>query len=159
MEQVVLERPFSKNRRRFLLAGIVLLIGGMAVGVFFFFPRPSSNLQELTNQAQSAYAASRFDDALRLAQDVLKTEPEHSLALLLAGRSLVQMNRFDEALSYLDRVPRTDPGVFSQAQISAGELLLLDKRSLSEARRRFEARLKWPPTTRRPTTCWRSSTD
>ena len=64
----------------------------------------ASELDRLKLQAARHLMAERYDDAERIALEVLKAEPHASLALLVAGECATRRQRDEDAIRYFGRV-------------------------------------------------------
>ena len=64
------------SRSILLTAVVVLLLGGMVVAFHEIYQRGLTR-EGLFERAQRAYREMRFDDAIRLANETLESEPRH----------------------------------------------------------------------------------
>ncbi len=65
---------------------------------------PAETTGKLLSNARAYLAARRWDDALRTAEQVLRSEPDKSAALVIAGEACTRLERFTEALKFYGRV-------------------------------------------------------
>ena len=86
-------------------------------------PVDSHNLSNLLERANKSLQEDRFSDALALCDDALRIDSWHNGALLLRGRALVNLERYQEAMICIDRCCRRYPND-PDASIDMGWALL-----------------------------------
>ncbi|MHC5031442.1 MAG: tetratricopeptide repeat protein [Planctomycetota bacterium] len=84
------------SRSILLTAVVVLLLGGMVVAFHEIYQRGLTR-EGLFERAQRAYREMRFDDAIRLANETLESEPRHEHARRLLAEALLGARRWDDA--------------------------------------------------------------
>jgi tetratricopeptide (TPR) repeat protein len=88
------------TRSILLTAVIVVLVGGLAVAFYWVYERGLTR-EGLFERAERAYREMRFDDAARLANETLASEPRHDHARRLLAEALLGAQRWDEARAQL----------------------------------------------------------
>jgi tetratricopeptide (TPR) repeat protein/ADP-heptose:LPS heptosyltransferase len=74
------------------------------------FPPLPSHLAELLQRAGQLYNDDKFAAAEELAREVLKTEPNHPVALRIVGVAARRAGRLDESIEQLTQAANLDPG-------------------------------------------------
>lgn len=75
---------------------VVVLLGAMGVGFYWVYQRGLTR-EGLFERAERAYKEMRFEDAIRLANETLESEPRHEHARRLLAEALLGAQRWDEA--------------------------------------------------------------
>jgi tetratricopeptide (TPR) repeat protein len=107
-------------------------------------PAPSDH-QSLLDAARQAFEAQRYDEADRLARQVLASCPDSGAAWRLAAEVAAQREEFDEALACYDKVPRQDRREFLEAQGAAAKIAFYQLHRFSETERHFRRVLEVEP--------------
>lgn len=126
-----------RNRTRFrayLIGGALLVAATLAVA--FYLNRPPG-IQARLEDAQIAFDNGNYPRSLRLASEIFEDQPDSGPAALLAGRSAQRLKRFEEAITWYDRVPRDDSQAYVEARLAAGDICLGTFRRLTAAAERY----------------------
>lgn len=118
-------------RLRDLAASLFLLAVACGLAVFFTWPHMEEEPSPVgITDARGAFSAGDFALAFRLAEEILQRDNVEPIAgnpnveaLLLAGESATQLQRYDDALSFYARVP-DDASKSAVARWAAGEIHL-----------------------------------
>ncbi|HVW03051.1 MAG TPA: tetratricopeptide repeat protein, partial [Planctomycetaceae bacterium] len=132
--------PFG--RRIGLVLGVAVVL--VAMWAAFRALRPASHPTRILAEALSARARGEPARALQLAQQVLELLPESQPALSLAGRSAVELQEADLALSYFARMKPEASDDWLEACIVAGDVELQRGRA-ADAERWCRAALDQDP--------------
>jgi tetratricopeptide (TPR) repeat protein len=92
----MVKRMSFLTRSILLTTLVVVLLGGMAVAFYWIYQRGLTR-EGLFERADRAYREMRFDDAIRLANETLESEPRHEQARRLLAEALLGAQRWDEA--------------------------------------------------------------
>lgn len=100
--------------------------------------------QARLTHARGAIKAERYAEAEQAARAILGDSPDSAEAALIAAEALIGLNRGEEALDVLDRIPNDGSKDFVLAQATAGQILL-DLGRATEAEQRFRKVLEIEP--------------
>ncbi|HUQ72080.1 MAG TPA: tetratricopeptide repeat protein, partial [Planctomycetaceae bacterium] len=64
----------------------------------------------------------RWDEALRAAREILQTDPDQAVALLIAGEASSRLERYREALEFYRQVPPSAGADYLSATLAAAEI-------------------------------------
>ncbi|MBT6153306.1 MAG: tetratricopeptide repeat protein [Planctomycetaceae bacterium] len=140
-------QPLSShhNRRRFLLFGLLVAAVASVVVAISVLSKNDVPAEELLQAGTQAFDRGDYNVALASAVEVLAVQPKNAQAALLAGESAAGLQRFDEALEYLERLPDDGSAEAVSARCAAGKLLLLGMQRLSPAEQQFRRALDQDP--------------
>uniref|UniRef100_A0A7C2K0J6 Tetratricopeptide repeat protein n=1 Tax=Schlesneria paludicola TaxID=360056 RepID=A0A7C2K0J6_9PLAN len=109
------QRSARPGRRWGVLGSVAAVVLGVLlwIGLRTATPPPDAASTVVTRQqlerAQSHLAARRWDEAGNAAGEILRAEPSHAAALLIAGEAAFRRELYPEALAYYGRVPESAP--------------------------------------------------
>jgi len=119
-------------RYRYLICFLAIIA---CFALVFRWMQPSA--QELLNEAKLALARRNLNTAEQRVSALLTIEPHSNSGLLLAGDIEVQRGDSEKAIGFFDRIPNNGTPEAILARCNAGELLLTQKRFLSQAEAQF----------------------
>ncbi len=100
------------------------------------------SINQLAVQAVTEFKKKDFASSERLARQILRREPQHSQALLIAADALQAQNKFKEAVEFYDRYPQEQSDQTLHARCMAGGILMEKLKQLSAAENRFRQALE-----------------
>lgn len=95
------------TRSILLTVVVVMLLSGMVIAFYWVYQRGLTR-EGLFERAERAYKEMRFDDAIRLANETLESEPRHEHARRLMAEALLGAQRWDEARQQLTLLREDD---------------------------------------------------
>src|SRR5262245_225546 len=111
-----------------LAALLLAILAGAAL--FMKMSKPARSTEQIMGDARSALHRRQPAEAHRLAAQILEKTPQ---ALLVAGQAAVDLEKYDEALQFYDRLAGQDVPEAVEGCLSAGEILLKKLRRFAEA--------------------------
>ncbi len=102
-----------------------------------------SDVDDYINKALLKNLEGKYDEAVRLYDQILKNDPDNVIAMTNKGNSLNNLGKYEEAIRCLDRALAIHPN-FHAAKINKGNALLLLKR-YEEAIRYYDDVLRFNP--------------
>lgn len=105
---------------------------------------PTATTAKLLSTARVRLAARRWDDARRIAEQILQREPDDPAALLIAGEAATRLEQFSDALKYYAGVSPAHPEQYLLAIRTAAEIHRVHG-SLDEAEKLFRTALQLTP--------------
>ena len=131
-----------KTRLWSRLIGIVAVIGIVVGVVIAILPSDEQAAEQLVKTASQAFDRRDYAEALRLAEEALSRQPENSQAAIIAGRSAVSLQLFQQALEFFERIPDDGSTEAVEARNASGELLLLGMQRISPAEKQYRRALE-----------------
>ncbi|MDA0834381.1 MAG: FG-GAP-like repeat-containing protein [Planctomycetota bacterium] len=120
---------------------VALVVAGVWSTVWF----NREPVEILLQKAELALIKKQYDVAETLASQVLKRDANSSSALVIAGDAAKELNEFDRAIAYYDRVPDDGSPAAVAARRNAGRVYLLNKKRLTLAEEQFRRCLLQDP--------------
>ncbi|MEZ6132198.1 MAG: FG-GAP-like repeat-containing protein [Planctomycetaceae bacterium] len=115
----------------------------MAGWGLYWLTRPDVASQ--LRDARRAFLRGHYDVAVQTAEDVLKQDPDHVAALILAGDAAFAANQFDRALVHYRRVPAGSSDAEVHARLRCGRIEMHHTGHAEAAEADFRAALQYVP--------------
>ncbi|MHC4550570.1 MAG: tetratricopeptide repeat protein [Planctomycetota bacterium] len=96
------------GRKLLLTTIVVLFLGGLGISFYWIYQRGMKR-EGLFERAQRAFRQERFDDAIRLVNETLASEPENTPARQFLLEALFAAEKWDEAHTFAQRLLEDNP--------------------------------------------------
>lgn len=106
-----------------ILAQWGLAIGGLVTGLVYLTRPPDTTSEIVLESARQALKGGEHEHAERLARQAASLPDASPWARLVAAEAALKANRFADALTHYQQVPRSSPQVSSSADFGEAEML------------------------------------
>ena len=131
--------PSDRRVRWLLIAGALVVVLGIAWGLWPSAGELNANASRLVEHARELQAQGKLADAEALASQALEDNPDLGAAAMLAAECAAGQGAPERAVAWLERIPESDPELAFTGRLHAAQLLQRVLARWTDAERAYRA--------------------